>query len=391
MLYLLGNYDGSEYASVQANPDFTSGKNLSGSWLVLSNILFGRTLDSAESVVNFFSATLSMPISLSNNTAKWQSGQLTKIHRTVCSGNPRAGSKGCAGSNAPTSARLITSGSGDNQFIFTGYGIPNISGREQIGYSILSANSEKDKHTTAEKYISLSQCISGGSSTATAISAVTASSFESNPLFIAGTNSGDICLGTVSSSAEYDLFDTAKIINLTAKLKASGIHYTYKASPVNVENDGYRVIGGYNEFGAVNSIAATPQGVANVDTIIAWTQGNTKVYFASMTSNNTSLYTFADLTGSGYSNVPTNVSVIYVDLKNNIYVGTFDNRVYELPNVSTAWLSGTIPGDHAGYQIHNFSASYNGDVVYIYTSNDASVASSGKPASVVYSLGYDNY
>ena len=87
MLYLLGNYDGSEYASVQANPDFTSGKNLSGSWLVLSNILFGRTLDSAESVVNFFSATLSMPISLSNNTAKWQSGQLTKIHRTVCSGN----------------------------------------------------------------------------------------------------------------------------------------------------------------------------------------------------------------------------------------------------------------------------------------------------------------
>ncbi len=165
---------------------------------------------------------------------------------------------------------------------------------------------------------------------------------------------------------------------MTAIAKAAGASYTFESSPVTANS--YQATGGYNTLGAVNAIAATPQGSNNSNTIIAWTQGNSAVYSATLTNSASGAYGLANLTDSTkYSNVPSNVSVVYVDYSNNIYVGTFNNQVYVLPNGSNAWLNVAIPNPLIGSQIYNFSARYNGNV-YAYTANGS--------ASAVYSLSF---
>ena len=299
------------------------------------------------------------------------------------------GSAGCAGSNAPTGARLVTSYSGNTQIMFVGYGVYGTPGLESVGYNILSVNGGSGTPPSSESYVSLAPCVASGSKSATTVSAVAASSFESTPLFIAGTNSGDVCVGIIKPDAESNAFSSAGIVNMTAIAKADGASYSYESSLVTTAGNKYAVTGGYNSGGAVNSIAATPQGVNNTSTVIAWTQGSSQVY--SVTHITGESYIFANLTNSQYySNVPSNVSVIYVDFQNNIYVATFENQAYVLPNGSNSWLSAQIPNPIAGSQIYNFSAGYNGNV-YVYTANGGTLYSSAnvsESSSAVYSLSF---
>ena len=265
--------------------------------------------------------------------------------------------------------------------MFVGYGQPGVTGTESIGYNMLANNSGLGTPVEAESYVSLASCVASGSGKvsgqeATTVSAVAASSFQNNPLFLAGTNSGDVCVGIIPANAEANAFTTASIVNLTAIVKAAGASYTFESSPVAANS--YQATGGYNTLGAVNAIAATPQGSNNTNTIIAWTQGSSAVYEATLTSSASGSYGFANLTDSTkFTNVPSNVSVIYVDYSNNIYVGTFGNQVYVLPNGSTTWLNIAVPNLATGSQIYNFSAGYNGNV-YAYTANGTT--------SAVYSL-----
>lgn len=381
-LYLLGNATGSVFAPLTADLSMTTGTSIIGAWLTSANILFGPA-PAPSDVAVYFTASLSLPLSTTSNTATWESATLTNVNRTICFGNPQAGASGCAGSNAPTGARLVTSNSGNTQFMFVGYGLPGVSGAESIGYNMLSNNSGSGTPVESESYVSLASCVASGSGLvanqgATTISAVAASSFHNNPLFLAGTNSGDVCVGIIPANAEANAFTTASIVNLTAIAKAAGAGYTFESSPVTANS--YQATGGYNTLGAVNAIAATPQGSNNSNTIIAWTQGNSAVYSATLTSSASGAYGLANLTDSTkYSNVPSNVSVVYVDYSNNIYVGTFNNQVYVLPNGSNAWLNVAIPNPLIGSQIYNFSAGYNGNV-YAYTANGS--------ASAVYSLSF---
>lgn len=382
-LYLLGNSTGSIYAPLTADLGMTTGTSIIGAWLTSTNILFGPA-PAPESVAVYFTANLTLPLSTTSNTATWESATLTNVNRTICFGNPQAGVNGCAGSNAPTGARLVNSNSGDTQFMFVGYGQPGVSGAESIGYNMLSnTNNGIGTPVGAESYVSLASCVASGSGTvanqgATTVSAVAASSFESHPLFLAGTNSGDVCVGVIPANAESTAFTSATIVNLTAIAKAAGASYTFESSPVTANS--YQVTGGYNSLGAVNAIAATPQGANNANTVIAWTQGSSGVYSATLTTSATGPYVFANLTDSTkYANTPTNVSVIYVDFSNNIYVATFNNQVYVLPNGSNTWLSAAIPNLAASSQIYNFSAGYNGNV-YAYTANGS--------VSAVYSLSF---
>lgn len=381
-LYLLGNATGSVFAPLTADLAMTTGTSIIGAWLTSANVLFGPA-PAPSDVAVYFTANLTLPLSTTSNTATWESATLTNVNRTICFGSPQTGTSGCAGSNAPTGARLVTSNSGNTQFMFVGYGQPGVSGAESIGYNMLSNNSGIGTPVESESYVSLASCIASGSGLvanqgATTISAVAASSFQSNPLFLAGTNSGDVCVGIIPASAEANAFTAASIVNLTAIAKAAGASYTFESSPVAVNS--YQATGGYNSLGAVNAIAATPQGSNNTNTIIAWTQGNSAVYAATLTSSASGAYGLANLTDSSkYSNVPSNVSVVYVDYSNNIYVGTFNNQVYVLPNGSNAWLSVAIPNPLTGSHIYNFSAGYNGNV-YAYTANGS--------ASAVYSLSF---
>lgn len=381
-LYLLGNATGSVSAPLTADLGMTTGTNIIGAWLTSANVLFGPA-PAPSDVAVYFTANLTLPLSTTSNTATWESATLTNVNRTICFGNPQAGANGCAGSNAPTGARLVTSNSGNTQFMFVGYGQLGVVDAESIGYNMLSNNSGIGTPVESESYISLASCVASGSGRvvnqgATTISAVAASSFQSNPLFLAGTNSGDVCVGIIPANTEANAFTAASIVNLTAIVKAAGASYTFESSPITANS--YQVTGGYNSLGAVNAIAATPQGSSNTNTIIAWTQGNSAVYSATLTSSASGAYGFANLTDSTkYSNVPSNVSVVYVDYSNNIYVGTFNNQVYVLPNGSNAWLSVAIPNPLTGSQIYNFSAGYNGNV-YAYTANGS--------ASAVYSLSF---
>jgi len=187
-----------------------------------------------------------------------------------------------------------------------------------------------------------------------------------------------VCVGVIPANAEATAFTSASIVNLTAIAKTAGVNYTFESSPIAA--NGYQAIGGYNSLGAVNTIAATPQGKNNSNTIIAWTQGNNGVYAATLTTSASGAYKFANLTDSTkYANTPSNVSVIYINYSNNIYIGTFNNQVYVLPNGSTTWLSVAVPNLAAGSQIYNFSAGYNGNV-YAYTANGST--------SAVYSLNF---
>lgn len=381
-LYLLGNATGSVYAPLTADLGMTTGTSIIGAWLTSSNILFGPA-PAPSDVAVYFTASLNLPLNTNNNTATWESATLTNVNRTICFGNPQAGANGCAGSNAPTGARLVNSNSGNSQFMFVGYGQPGVTGAESIGYNMLANNSGLGTPVEAESYVSLASCVASGSGKvsaqeATTVSAVAASSFQNNPLFLAGTNSGDVCVGIIPANAEANAFTTASIVNLTAIVKAAGASYTFESSPVAANL--YQATGGYNTLGAVNAIAATPQGSNNTNTIIAWTQGSSAVYEATLTSSASGSYGFANLTDSTkFTNVPSNVSVIYVDYSNNIYVGTFSNQVYVLPNGSTTWLNVTVPNLAAGSQIYNFSAGYNGNV-YAYTANGTT--------SAVYSLSF---
>lgn len=383
-LYLLGNANGSLYAPLTADLGMTTGTSIIGAWLTSTNILFGPA-PSADTIAVYFTATLTTPLSTTTaNTATWESATLTNINRTICFGSPKPGANGCAGSNAPTGARLVTSNSGQTQFMFVGYGQPGILGAESIGYNALSNNSGAGTPVSAELYISLASCVATGSAmvagkSATTVSAIAASSFQNNPLFIAGTNSGDVCIGIIPANAEATAFQDATLVNLTAVAKNSGANYTFESSPVTVNTT--QATGGYNSLGAVNAIAATPQGSNNTKTVIAWTQGTSGVYSATLTSSASGPYTFANLVDtSKYFNSPYNqqVSVIYIDFKNNIYVGTFNNQVYVLPNGSNIWLSASIPNLGNSY-IYNFSAGYNGNV-YAYTANGVT--------SAVYSLSF---
>ncbi len=383
-LYLMGNASGSVYAPLTADLAMTSGTTIIGAWLTSTNRLFGP-VPAASDIAVYFTASLTLPLSTTANTATWESATLTNINRTICFGNPLAGTSGCAGSNAPTGARLVTSNSGNTQFMFVGYGLPGVLGAESIGYNALSNTAGSGTPVSEEAYVSLASCVASGSDTvagqsATTVSAIAASSFQSNPLFIAGTNSGDVCVGIIPSNAESTAFTSATLVNLTAVAKSAGASYTFESSPVTVTTT--QATGGYNSLGAVNAIAATPQGSNNTNTVIAWTQGSSGVYSATMTSSTTGAYIFANLLDtSKYTNTPSaqQVSVIYVDFNNNIYVGTFSNQVYVLPNSSTTWLSVAIPNPLAGSQIYNFSAGYNGNV-YAYTANGS--------ASAVYSLSF---
>jgi hypothetical protein len=381
-LYLLGNATGSVYAPLTADLGMTTGTSIIGAWLTSSNILFGPA-PAPSDVAVYFTASLTLPLNTTGNTATWESATLTNVNRTICFGSPQAGANGCAGSNAPTGARLVNSNSGNSQFMFVGYGLPGVSGAESIGYNMLSNNSGLGTPVESESYISLASCVESGSGKvagqeATTVSAVAASSLRSTPLFLAGTNSGDVCVGIIPTDAESNAFTNALIVNLTQKVKEAGGSYTFESSPVAANS--YQATGGYNTLGAVNAIAATPQGNNNTNTIIAWTQGSSAVYAATLTNSASGSYGFANLTDSTkYANVPSNVSVIYVDYSNNIYVGTFNNQVYVLPNGSTTWLSIAVPNLAAGSQIYNFSAGYNGNV-YAYTANGTT--------SAVYSLSF---
>lgn len=377
-LYLLGNATGSVSAPLTADLGMTTGTSIIGAWLTSNNLLFGP-VPAPSDVAVYFSASLTLPLSTSSNTATWESATLTNVNRTICFGRPQAGANGCAGSNAPTGARLVTSNSGNTQFMFVGYGLPGISGAESIGYNMLSNNAGIGTPVSSESYVSLASCVASGSDTvigqgATTVSAVAASSFKNNPLFLAGTNSGDVCVGIIPTGAETNAFSSASIVNLTAIVKAAGSNYTFESSAVTANPYGY------NGQGAVNAIAATPQGSSNANTIITWTQGTSGVYAATLTTSASGGYGFANLTDSSkYNNTPSNVSVIYVDYNNNIYVGTFSNQVYVLPNGSNTWLSVTIPNLANGSQIYNFSAGYNGNV-YAYIANGTT--------SAVYSLSF---
>ena len=383
-LYLLGNATGSVFAPLTADLSMTTGTSIIGAWLTSANILFGPA-PAPSDVAVYFTANLTLPLSTTSNTATWESATLTNVNRTICFGNPQAGANGCAGSNAPTGARLVTSNSGNTQFMFVGYGQPGVSGAESIGYNMLSNNSGLGTPVESEAYVSLASCVASGSGSrdvvgqgATTVSAIATSSFHNNPLFLAGTNSGDVCVGIIRANAEANAFTTASIVNLTAIVKAAGASYTFESSPVTTNS--YQATGGYNTLGAVNAIAATPQGSNNTNTIVAWTQGSSAVYEATLTSSASGSYGFANLTDSTkFTNVPSNVSVIYVDYSNNIYVGTFSNQVYVLPNGSTTWLNIAIPNPLTGSQIYNFSAGYNGNV-YAYTANGS--------ASAVYLLSF---
>lgn len=378
-LYLLGNATGTVNAVLTADVGMTSGTTIIGSWLTSSNILFGPA-PSANTVATYFSANLALPLSTTNtNTAAyWESATLTNANRTICFGSPQAGSSGCAGSNAPTGARLVTSNSGQTQFMFVGYGQPGVVGAESIGYNALSNNSGVGTPVTSEAYVSLASCVASGSGSvsgqgATTVSSIAASNYQTNPLFIAGTNSGDVCVGVIPSSAEATAFQSSTIVNLTALVKAAGASYTFQASPVTVNST--QATGGYNTLGAVNAIAATPQGANNASTIIAWTQGTSGVYAATLATSATSGFGFANLVDTTkYNNSPYNqaVSVIYVDFYNNIYVGTFSNMVYVLPSGSNTWLNVAIPNPGTS-QIYNFSAGFNGNV-YAYTANGTTSA-----------------
>ena len=386
LLYLLGNSTGSVNAPLVANVNYTTGQNIIGASLTSPNILFGPVLylPNAGGIAQYFSATLSPPFNTIFNVAtQWESATLTNTNRTICFGDPIPGDSGCAGSNAPTGARLITSNSGQTQFMFVGYGQPGVLGSESIGYNQLSVAGTS---YTNEASISLASCVAQGSATvsgesATTVSAIAASSFENYPFFIAGTNSGDLCVGIFQPDLESTAFaNPYAIVNLTQiAIDNESANYTYESSPVTVNST--QALGGYNSLGAVNAIAATPQAPNNTTSIIAWTQGTSGVYSATITNPyiNES-FAFANLTDTHtYTNTPTNVSVIYVDFSNNIYVGTFSNQVYVLQNGSTTWLSATIPNQLSGSHIYNFSAGYAGNV-YAYTANGES--------SAVYSLNF---
>ncbi len=371
-LYLLGNANGSLYASLTADTEMTGGPDIIGGWLTSPTQLFGPA-PAPDTEATYFIANLTLPLSTtSSNTATWESATLTNANRTICFGSPQAGASGCAGSNAPTGARFVSSNSGNTDIMFVSYSVPGVFGSESIGYNILSNNSGAGTPVSSESYISLSSCVASGSGTvsgesASVLSAIAASSFKANPLFIAGTNSGDVCVGIIPTNSESTAFQDATIVNLTALAIAAGGTYTFESSPVAV--NGLQATGGYNTLGAVNAIAATPQNSNNTTTVIAWTQGTSGVYSAKMTSSASGSYTFANLLESNiYSNAPINqaVSVIYVDFSNNIYVGTFSNMVYVLPNGSTTWLSASIPNATSNTKIYNFSAGYNGNV-YAYT------------------------
>ena len=382
-LYLLGNATGSVYAPLTADVTVTSGPTIIGAWLTSSNILFGPA-PSDESVAYYFSADLTLPLSTTSNTATWKSATLTNTNRTICFGNPIAGASGCAGSNAPTGARLVVSNSGNTQFMFVGYGQPGVQGAESIGYNILSDNGGLGTPVESEAYVSLAACIESGSGAAgqgaTTVSAIAASSIESSPVFLAGTNSGDICAGIIYPGSESDAFESAIIVNATTLVKQYlGANYTFESSPVTVES--FQATGGYNTLGAVNSLAATPQGSNNSKLLIAWVQGTSGLYSITLNPSRAESSTFANLLDTSvYSNAPSNqaLSVIYVDFSNNIYVGTFSNMVYVLPNGSTTWLSVAIPNPGDSH-IYNFSAGYNGNV-YAYTADGSS--------SAVYSLSF---
>lgn len=370
-LYLLGNSKGTVYAPLTADTGMTGGPNIIGAWLISDHQLFGAA-PAPDTVATYFVANLTTPLStISLNTASWESATLTNTNRTICFGAPESGDNGCAGSNAPTGARFINSTSGNTRFMFVGYGQPNILDTESIGYNILSNNAGVGTPVSDESYISLKSCVDAGSGvygeSATTVSAIAASGFLSNPLVIAGTNSGDVCVGIVPITSESTAFIDATLVNVTALAIGAGRSYTFKAAPVTV--NGLQATGGYNTLGAVNAIAATPQGSYNTNTLIAWTQGTSGLYSVRLTGSIKGSYTFANLVDTDtYVNSPYDqpVSVIYVDFNNTIYVGTFTNMVYVLRNGSKTWLSATIPNATAQTKIHNFSAGYNGNV-YVYT------------------------
>ncbi len=370
-LYLLGNANGSLYATLTADTGMTGGPAIIGGWLTSTNQIFGPA-PAPDTVATYFIANLTLPLSTTSvNSASWESATLTNTNRTICFGSPQPGPSGCAGSNAPTGARFVSSNSGNTNFMFVGYGQPSTLGSASIGYNILSNINGAGTPATSEAYIPLNSCVSSGSGangeSATTVSAIAASSFQSNPLFIAGTNSGDVCVGVIPASSEATAFTDATLFNLTARIIAAGASYTFESAPVTV--NGLQATGGYNSLGAVNAIAATPQGSNNTTTLIAWTQGSSGVYAAWITNSTSSPIKFANLLNSNYYvNAPSNqaVSVIYVDFNNNIYVGTFNNIVYVLPNGSNTWLSAAIPNATSNTKIYNFSAGYNGNV-YAYT------------------------
>ncbi len=403
-LYLMGNANGSVYAPLNANTQFTGGTSIIGGWLssygTTNEVLFGPDLPgTTESVAAYYTASLTTPLSTtSTNTASlWQAVQLSNVNRTLCFGAPNpgtAGSPGCAGSNSPSNARLITSNTGNTQFIFAGYGQSSTQGAESIGYSMTSSTPYSSGPLTPESYISLASCVAQGSGTvpgesATVVSSIAASSLQGYQLFIGGTNSGDVCVGVLGSgeSTAFQNFN-GNFYNLPALAnQQNNAGYIFESA--SVTQNGFQVTGGYNQLGAVNAIAATPPitGNQNTTTLIAWTQGTSGVYASSIT-NIAGPYTLANLTSSAYTNVPSNVSVIYVDSSNNIYVGTFNNLVYVLPNGSTTWLSASLPSTvPTGTQIYNFSEGYSG-TVYVYTANGGANSTQSPESSTVFSVNF---
>ena len=400
-LYLMGNADGSEYAPLTANTQFTGGTTIIGGWLssygTSNKILFGPDVPgTAESVAAYYTALIT-PSNTTLDTG-WQAVQLSNVNRTLCFGAPNPGtinSPGCAGSNSASNARLITSNTGNTQFIFAGYGQSGTQGAESIGYSMTSGTPYTSGPLTPESYISLTSCVAQGSATvpgesATVVSSIAASSFGSYQFFIGGTNSGDVCVGVLGSgeSTAFQSFN-GTFYNLPALAnQQNNAGYVFESA--SVTQNGFQVTGGYNQPGAVNAIAATPPstGTENTTTLIAWTQGDTKIYAATITNPLNQEFAFANLTGSGYSNVPSNVSALYIDSSNNLYAGTFNGGVYVLPFGSTTWLSASLPSTvPAGTQIYNFSEGYE-STVYVYTANGGANSTHSPESSTVFSVNF---